>query len=314
VEGRVATRVAPGAAPRKRRGLSLRARREVWAWTFLTPPLLFYLLLRIAPTLWALRMSFYHWQLPSLHADYIGVGNFVALAHDDVFRDALENTAKYVLVGVLAQLALGLAVGLCLTRVVRGAALYRVVYFMPYLTVTTAAGFVFTWLYAPDRGLFNQVLGLLHLPPQQYLNSPAEAIYAVIGFIVWQGIGFYAIIFLAGLENIPRSFYDAAIVDGAGRWQIFRHITLPLLNPTIVLLAVVGTIGGLQVFAQVYALSSQGGGGPLHNTLSMVLFIYQQAFGSFNMGYALAATVVLFLVILLVTVVQLKVFSREVEY
>jgi multiple sugar transport system permease protein len=304
---------AATARPR-RRALPLRARRALWAWTFLSLPLLFFLLLRLAPTLWALRMSLYHWQLPSLRADYVGLGNFVALAHDEVFRDALENTAKYVVVGVAAQLTLGLIVGLCLSRVVKAAALFRVLFFMPYLTVTTAAAFVFTWLYAPDRGLFNQVLALLHLPPQRFLQSPAEAIYAVIGFITWQGLGFYAVIFLAGLEHIPRSFYDAAIVDGAGRWQVFRHITLPLLNPTIVLLAVVGTIGGLQVFAQVYALSSQGQGGPLHNTLSIVLFIYQQAFGSFNMGYALAATVVLFLIILAVTVVQLKLFTREVDY
>jgi multiple sugar transport system permease protein len=182
------------------------------------------------------------------------------------------------------------------------------------VTSLVAVGWVWRWMYMPN-GLFNDVLGWVGVGPFKWLGSPDMAIYAIIITTVWHGLGFQVVIFLAGLESIPQDYLDAAAVDGATAWQKFRDVVLPLLNPTLVFLVVTGVISNLQVFTQVRAMSSQGTGGPLNSTISIVLYVYQQAFQSLpsKMGYASAMTVVLFLMILLITIVQLKVLQRDTE-
>jgi multiple sugar transport system permease protein len=157
-------------------------------------------------------------------------------------------------------------------------------------------------------------LNLLGVPDQRFLISPDQALPAIAAVIIWQSLGFFVVIYLAGLESIAGEFYDAAKVDGASPWAVFRHITIPLLNPTLVFLTVIGTINGIQIFTQVLNMSNQGSGGPLNATKSLVLFIYQQAFKSFKMGYASAATVALFAIILAITLIQLKITVRQIEY
>jgi multiple sugar transport system permease protein len=295
--------------------LSLARRRAVHAYLFLVVPLLFFLVIRILPTLSALQVSFYQWDMLSDERPFVGLANFQRLTRDAVFQAAFVNTLKYVLFGVPVGLALSLALALALARIRRFAGFFRTIYFIPFVTSLVALSWVWRWLYQPQIGIFNQFLGLLGLPGHLFLRSTSEALPSIAAVNVWHNLGFQIVIFLAGLHAIPEVYYEAAALDGAGPWQRFRHITLPLLNPTIVFLAVTGAISSLQVFTQVQNMSEQGGGGPLNSTISIVLYVYQKAFGgAYQMGYSAAMTVVLFVLILTVTLVQLRLLSRRYEY
>lgn len=291
--------------------LTLERRRWIWAYLFLAVPLVFFLAIRIGPTLYAFWMSLHQWDPIALDRPFIGLDNFRELTHDDTFWKALRNTWVYVIIGVPAGLGLSLLIALGLQRLTHFVGAYRVLYFLPYITSLIAVGWVWRWMYMPN-GLFNDVLGALGLPKSTFLGSPDTAIYAIIATTVWHGLGFQVVIFLAGLESIPQDYLDAAAVDGASGWQRFRGIVLPLLNPTVVFLTVTGVISNLQVFTQVRAMSSGGTGGPLDSTISVVLYVYQKAFRSLpsEMGYAAAMMVVLFVMILMITILQLKVLSR----
>jgi multiple sugar transport system permease protein len=295
--------------------LTLERRTWLWAYTFLAIPLLFFLAIRIAPTLYAFWVSFHRWDPIALEKPWVGLDNFRRMPEDEVFWKALRNTWIYVIVGVPAGLVLSLFVALGLQRLTHYVGFYRTLYFIPYITSLVAVSWVWRWMYTPN-GIFNEGLGYIGLGPFTWLQSPDLAIYSIIAMTVWQGLGFQIVIFLAGLEAIPEMYYEAAQLDGASPWQKFRDITIPLLNPTIVFLAVVGVISSLQVFTQIRNMTSQGRGGPLNSTLSLVLYVYQKAFDSLpsQMGYASAITVVLFVMILAITIIQLKVLSRHYDY
>lgn len=291
--------------------LTLERRRWIWAYLFLAIPLIFFLSIRIGPTLYAFWMSLHEWDPIALDRPFIGVENYRELVGDDVFWKALRNTWIYVLVGVPVGLIFSLLVALGLQRLIYFVGFFRVLYFLPYITSLVAVGWVWRWMYMPN-GLINDVLGWVGLPQTNFLGNPSTAIYAIIATTVWHGLGFQVVIFLAGLESIPGDYLDAAALDGASGWQRFKDIVLPLLNPTIVFLVVTGVISNLQVFTQIRAMSSGGTGGPLNSTTSVVLYVYQEAFQSLpsEMGYAAAMMVVLFVIILLITILQLKVLSR----
>jgi multiple sugar transport system permease protein len=291
--------------------LTLERRKWIWAYLFLAVPLVFFLWIRIGPTLFAFWMSLHEWDPIALDRPFIGLENYREVFADEVFWKAFRNTWVYVVVGVPAGLVFSLLVALGLQRLIRFVGFYRVLYFIPYITSLVAVGWVWRWMYTPN-GLFNDVLSRLGLPQSGFLGDPGTAIYAIIATTVWQGLGFQIVIFLAGLESIPGDYLDAASVDGASGWQSFRDIVLPLLNPTIVFLVITGVIGNLQVFTQIRSMSSAGTGGPLDSTISVVLYVYQAAFQSLpsEMGYAAAMMVVLFVVILLITILQLKFLSR----
>lgn len=300
--------------PARKFHLTLSQRRAMWAYIFLILPLLFFITIRFAPTLFAMSVSLFQWNIISPNKPWVGLQNYQTLYEDPIFWVSLTNTILYVALSVPAQLVLGLGFALLLQAATRWRGFFRALYFVPFVTSTVAISWVWRWLYQPSFGPLNQLLELVGLPDQRFLASPDQALPSIVVVLVWQALGFYVIIFLAGLEGIPSDFYDAAKIDGARTWDLFRHITLPLLNPTIVFLTVIGTINGIQVFTQVLNMTNQGLGGPLDSTKSLVLFIYQQAFKSFKMGYASAGTVVLFAIILLITVVQLRVTTRRVEY
>src|SRR5690606_15154648 len=293
--------------------LTLERRRWLWAYTFIAIPLIFFLAIRIGPTLYAFWMSLHRWDPIALDRPYIGLDNYRTMVDDAVFWTAMRNTWVYVIVGVPAGLVISLLIALGLQRMIRYAGFFRVLYFLPYITSLVAVGWVWRWMYMPN-GFFNEVLGWFGLS-SAFLGSPGSAIYSIIATTVWHGLGFQVVIFLAGLESIPQDYLEAASLDGATGWQKFRGIILPLLNPTIVFLVVTGVISNLQVFTQIRNMSSAGTGGPLNSTISVVLYVYQQAFQSLpsKMGYASAMTVVLFAMILVITIIQLKVLQRDTE-
>ena len=295
-------------------GLRLGTRRALWAYAFLLVPLAFFLAIRVAPAVSSLYISLHEWNVISPEKPFVGLRNFVTLGRDPKFAQAAANTVRYVLAGIPAQLALGLAVALLLQRINRFRGFFRALYFLPFVTPIVAASWVWQWMYSEQFGPLNQILVALGLPAQPFLRSPTQALYAVTAMVVWQYLGFQIVIFLAGLEAIPRAYYEAAQVDGASGWYLFRHITLPLLNPTLVFSAVYSTIIYLQLFTQVLNMTFGDQGGPLAGTLTMVLYVYQLGFQRFKMGEAAAATAVLFVVILAITLLQMRILSRPVEY
>ncbi len=295
------------------------ARRKVlWAYIFLAIPIVFFAYIRIYPAFFAFQMSLYDYNPLAAEQPYVGLENYEDLWKElnkrrSVTKAAFQNTVNYVLLGVPIQLCLALAVALMLNEIRFLSTPYRILFFLPYVTSTIAIAWVFRMLYQPQFGFFNVMLQLLSLPQQPFLNSPQQALPSVLALVVWQGMGFSVIIFLAGLKQIPRTYYEAAEVDGASRWHTFRYITLPLLNPSIVFLLVLQTISFLRMFAPVVAMTVQGQGGPLDATTTVVLRVYREAFQSFNMGYASAMTVVLFVVILIVTIIQLRFTTRSIN-
>ena len=297
---------------------TLARKKIVWAYIFLAIPIVFFAYIRVYPALFAFQMSLHDYNPLAAEQPYVGLENYEKLFTElnkkkSVTKSSFRNTIAYVALGVPIQLCLALAIALMLNEIRRLSTIYRILFFLPFVTSTIAIAWVFRMLYQPRFGFFNVVLQLLSLPQQPFLRNPQQALPSVLALVIWQGMGFSIIIFLAGLKQISRTYYEAAEVDGASRWHTFRYITLPLLNPSIVYLLVLSTISFLRMFAPVVAMTEQGRGGPLDSTTTVVLRVYREAFQSFNMGYASSLTVVLFAMILGVTIVQLSVTSRRIN-
>jgi len=296
-----------GAARKGRVGfrLTLKQRRVAWAWGFLALPILFYSIIRFYPTLDAFWLSLTNWDL--LHpAKFIGLANYQKLFSDKVFWKVFGNTFVYLLIGMPVSLVLSFVIAFFLDRVRFLHGFIRALYFLPFLTTAAALAWVWRWFYQPvPVGIFNGILSALGLPTQPFLTSTTQALPAITVTGIWAGLGFQIIIFMAGLRAIPSTYYEAARIDGLGEWAILRRITLPLLKPTTVFLVVFSSIGFLRIFDSVFNMTHNDPGGPLNSTKPLVLLIYQTAFSSYKMGYAAAQTVVLFLILLVISLIQL---------
>lgn len=287
-------------------GLSLQQKQVVWAWAFLAVPILFYGLIRFYPTVEAFVISTTNWNLMN-SPSFVGLANFKRLMADPVFWQVFRNTFLYLLIGTPVSLVLAFVIAYHLDRVRFMHGFIRALYFLPFLTTATAMAWVWRWFYQPvPIGLINDVISSLGFSQQPFLRSTTQALPAVLAPAIWAGLGFQVVIFLAGLRAIPTTYYEAARIDGVSDFAILRKITLPLLKPTIIFLVVFSSIGFLRIFDQVYNMTSGDPGGPLNATKPLVLMIYQTAFSSFDMGYAAAQTVVLFLVLLCVSLLQLR--------
>jgi multiple sugar transport system permease protein len=311
---------------RRRRALSLSQREAIWAYVFLAVPIVFFALIRFWPALQSFYLSMFTWHVDPARRRFIGLEYYRELLGNEVFHQALKNTLMYAVITVPASMILGLTIALLLQGVFRGRGWYRAIYFAPYITPAVAVAWVWGWMYNYNFGIINTLLiewyvflenfGLerLAIEPQRFLTDPALALYSVAALVVWQQLGFQVVIFLAGLQGIPRIYYEAARIDGANPWDLFWHVTLPLLNPVIVFSVVITTINALQLFDQIVNINFTNQGGPLNRTLSIALYMYQEAFLRARLGYAAAVTVVLFGIILIVTLVQLRLTQRRVEY
>jgi multiple sugar transport system permease protein len=290
--------------------LSLRARRTLAAWTFLALPIAFYVGIRFYPTADALLTSLTDWNIVGPRR-FVGLDNYRRLAADPTFWTVMGNTFRYLVVGVTVSLVASFLVAYHLDRIRVGHALLRALYFVPHLTTAVAMAWVWKWLYQPvPVGLFNGLLVWAGLPQQPFLRSTDQALYAVLAPAVWAALGFQVVVFLAGLKAIPPEYYEAAAIDGAGSWRTLRDVTLPLLRPTIVFLVVVSSIAFLRIFDYVYGMTN-GQGGPLDSTKPLVLMIYETAFGHFQMGYATAQTVVLFVILFAISLLQLRLLRAQ---
>ena len=291
--------------------LSIRQKQAFWAWTFLAVPIVFFVSIRFYPTFNAIYISLTDWDLLS-EMNFIGLANYRELFQDPEFWTVFSNTFEYLILGLPISLVLSFTIAYYLDQVRFMHGFLRGLYFIPYLTTAAAMAWVWRWFYQPvPIGVFNQLLTDFGLPQQPFLRSMTQSLPAVLAPAVWAGLGFQVIIFLAGLRAIPESYYEAARIDGVGRWRILFEITIPLLRPTIIFLVVVSSIGFLRIFDQVYNMTVDGQGGPLNATRPLVLNIYLAAFTDYEMGYAAAQTMVLFLVLLAITLVQLRLLRAK---
>lgn len=309
-----------------RPGLTLARREAIWAYIFLAAPLAFYLGLRIWPAFQSFYLSLFSWHVDAAQREFLGAQQYQQMLSDPKLHRALLNTLLYTAIIVPAQLALGLGIAMLLNSIEKFQPLFRAIYFAPYVTPAAAVAWVWGWMYSVNFGVINNALiewsifwenlgiNFLTIDPQPFLTSPKQALAAVAVVVIWQNLGFQVVIFLAGLKGVPKMFYEAARIDGANRWQLFKNITIPLLNPVIVFSLIISTIASLQLFDQVVNINFTDQGGPLNSTLTIALYMYQEAFSRFRLGYAAAITVLLFGLILIVTLLQLKFASRRVEY
>jgi multiple sugar transport system permease protein len=281
------------------------------AWILAAPFLVLFLVFTAGPVLASLGMSFTDIKRTDIRTpfavSFVGIENYTQLLGDPLFRKVMVNTGLYVVLGVPLTMGLALAVAVMLNRIDRVKGLFRVGYYLPVVTSIVAVSVVWKFLYRPEGGLINQALGLVGLPQPEWLDNPSLALPSLVVMAAWRNLGTLMIIFLAGLQTIPDEVKEAAQVDGARGWQVFRMITLPMLKPTLLFGAVITSIGYLQFFEEAFVMTK---GGPLDATRSVTFFTYDQ-FGFGNYGLAASASYLLFLAVVVLTFVQFKIFGEK---
>jgi multiple sugar transport system permease protein len=325
-------RAAAGGSARR----AARRLEAIQGYAFLLPALLLLLLFHLLPVFYALFLSLFDARVFRdmwAPGPFVGAGNYGRLLTSDEFAQSLVNTVWYAAITVPLGLALAVFFAQLLNARIWGRTGYRVVYFLPYVTSTVAAAVVWRWIFQPRVGIANAVLDWLGLPGQQWADEP-RGVFALLGeFVglplegwlagpslalvtvaivsVWYSVGFNTVIALAGLTTIPLDLYEAARIDGAGRWQLFRHITLPLLTPTLLFLLVIETIRSFQSFDFFYQMMAAI---PVPGAKVVTIYLYLQGFKSFNLGYAAAIGIALFLIIFVLTLVQFRATRSRVIY
>jgi multiple sugar transport system permease protein len=300
---------------------TFRRNQQIFVWSVILPMLAFFIIFYAYPIIAGFAGSTTNWQAfqnPEAR-QFIGLQNYERLLRDPVFLASLWNTFRYALIYMPIAIVLSLACALAINAAGRLAGFFRTVYFLPVVTSVIATALIWSvGFYQPRYGLFNQMLTMIGLPQQPFLRSPDTALLSVIIYAVWKNLGYDIVIFMAGLSAIPGTFYEAAHVDGATRWQTFRHITLPLLRPTMVFVIITGIINSLQVYGPIYIMTVASGadkpGGPLNSTIVVSVYQWQVAFGELQLGYGAAMGIVLFLIILGVTLIQSRLLRRNWEY
>ena len=291
-------------------GAGFRMSREAWGFLFICPWLLGFLLFTAGPMVASLVLSFYKYDLHSL--TWVGTKNYqVLLTRDPLFWKSLANTAIYVLFSVPLGLTGSLLLALLLNQRLRGIAFFRTAFYLPSLVPAVASALVWAWVFHPEAGLLNYALARVGIEGPKWLHDPKTALASLILMSLWGIGGGRMIIFLAGLQGISDELYEAASLDGARGWTTFRHITLPMLSPTLFFNLVLGVIGSFQVFTSAYVMTN---GGPNNATMMYVLYLYNNAFRYFKMGKASAMAWILVAVLLVFTVIQFRSAAKWVYY
>ncbi|HWJ73196.1 MAG TPA: sugar ABC transporter permease [Kaistia sp.] len=275
---------------------------------FLPPALLLFTLFVILPMGEAAWYSFYDWNGYGIPDKFIGLKNFETLWRTSAFTTALGNNFLIILVSIVIQLPLALWLATMVSNRIPGAVVFRLIFFMPYVLADVAAGLIWRFVYDGDYGLFAAIASMFNVASPYVLADRHLAIYAVLAVIVWKYFGFHMMLFIAGLQNIDKSYYEAAEIDGASRWQRFRSITLPLLAPTIRLSVFFSVVGSLQLFDMIMPLT---GGGPSNSTQTMVTFLYTYGITRMKVGFGSAIGVVLFIICVTLAFGYRRIFMRN---
>jgi multiple sugar transport system permease protein len=298
-------------APKKRFS---RQQKQEWlaAFLFLSPSLVGLIVFFLVPVIGGFGISFTDWDLLST-PKFVGLENYqTALKSDPLFWLSLKHTLQYALMVILAGVPLSLGLALAVNSPLKGIHVFRTIFFIPVVVSSIAASLVWKWIFQPEMGALNTVLKFFGLPTPMWLGDGKTALISVAIVAIWLGLGYNMVIFLAGLKGIPRHLYEAAALDGAVGFQSFWFITLPLLTPTLFFVLVMSVIGSFQVFGQVYVMTTNAG--PGNATLVYVYYLWENAFKWFKMGYASALAYLLFIIILIVTIIQMKFLGGRVNY
>lgn len=311
--------------------LPRRVEATLWGWVLVLPAMLLLVAWHFAPAVFALAQSFFDNLNFVSPAKFAGLENYAILIADPLFWKSLLNTFWYVILTVPVGILIATLLAILLNENVRGLSFFRTIYFLPYITALTAAAAVWKWIYNSEFGLLNAILGTpgaqwlenpngllslafrpLGLELPDVLHGPSVALLCVMAMSIWHQLGYAVVILLAGLQNLPREYYEAASLDGASWWDAVRYLTWPLLSPTTFFLALTGLIGSFQVFTQILVLTP--GGGVLNDTLTIVKYLYDKGFRDGQFSYASAMAFALFGIVFGLTLVQNRVLSRRVNY
>jgi multiple sugar transport system permease protein len=284
------------------------------AYIFLAPALSAIFVFFFLPVIAAFIISFTDFDIYTLGdistLRFIGIKNYIQLFDDPLFFTALKNTFYFVIMAGPLSIAVSLGAALLLnSKLVKFKSIFRLSYFIPVVTTLVAVAIVWRFIYHPRFGIINYLISLFSIAPIDWLGETSTAMPAIVLMSIWKNFGYNMIIFVAGLQNIPEDLYEAASIEGASGWQKFKSITIPMLAPTTVFISIITMIGYFQLFAEPYIMTQ---GGPLNSTLSIVQFMYQEGFKWWNMGYSASIAFVLFFIIMIGTIIQLK-FQKNTE-
>ncbi len=297
-----------GWAEVKRAFTGLRRGETIAGYLFLLPNFAGFLVFMLFPIFFAFYIMLTDWSLAK-PPEFIGLKNFETMVNDRLFWKSLSNSFYYTFIAVPTGIFIAFWLALALNRKMRGIIFFRTVYFLPQITLTVAAATVWRWIYQPEIGMINHALEWFGIDGPKWIHDTRWAMPSVIIMSNWQGIGFAMLILLAGLQGIPEEFYEAAAIDGASSWQRMRFVTLPMLSPAIFFVVVTSLIGAFQAFDQFFVLTQ---GGPADATTPLTLYIFNNAFKFFKMGYGAALAAVLFVIILIITIIQWHLARRWV--
>ena len=285
----------------QRRRTSLDYRESIWGYTFIAPMLLGFLIITVAPVIATFAYSLTNKNMMSRTTRFIGMENYIKLFKDKTFRSTMMQTLEFTVLLIPSNLVLTLALAVLLKEKFRGCGFFRTAVFTPVVTSVVVWGVLWRYIFQTDNGLVNAVLRIFGITGPQWLMSTDLAIPVSVFVTLVKGLGMNMVMFIGAMLDVPDDYYEAASLDGATKWKQFIHITLPNIAPTIFLVLIMTTIGSLKVFGQVKALSN---GGPGTSSYVMVFYIYEMAFRNYKFGYASAASVVLFLMIVALTIIQ----------
>jgi len=278
-----------------------RKQREIMAATlFIIPGFLLYLSFFVYPFIFCFYMSFFRWTTV-IKGNFIGIANFIEMAREPLFWNAVWNSV-YLTVGIVpAQVVLSLLLAIIVNQRIKGISIFRACYFIPTVTSLVAVAIIWTWLYDYRYGLFNAVLTRVGLPRGTWLERDNTALPSLMLMLIWKRVGFFMMIYLAGLQGISETYYESARIDGANRWQCLIYLTVPLLRPVTFLVIIMSCIQTWREFTSIYVMTA---GGPLHSTEVLIYYLYDVAFNSYKMGYGSAVSVVMFVILLIFTLSQ----------
>jgi len=277
---------------------------------FLTPTMIIFLTFILFPVIFSFYLSFHEWNMFSSEATYVGIDNYKRMMQSNEFWSVLKNTGIYTIGTVPLNMIVALLVAMALNKKIKGKKFLRTAFFAPVIISPVAAAVIWRWIYDPNYGLLNYGISFFGVGSINWLNDPTAAMFALIIMGVWKTFGINMVLFSAGLAGIPETYYEAADIDGAGKFSKFWHITLPMLAPTTFFIMIMSMISSFQVFDLVYVLTS---GGPLGSTKVLVFYVYEYAFKFFEMGYASAVAYVLFVILIILTLLQVRYMKNRVH-